>query len=227
MRVNSRPIGHDKSSDFFLLGQENEPIFRSLANVEAVKAELKNELSVINEIILNARREVDSKMEEDPYFFIDSRVYSAILNATIKGKMVKKIKNDPAFGNNVRYKTRYGSAYFIIKNKYLVYIKKLNGNGKPNYVSTPRSNNIMNQLPFDGGIDSIPVLFVGPQFKGLIFEGTSITSLISKKEVNFNLTYNDLFYNVNYEIKDNVQSETELNNVRLKTGTIQKTKKSS
>ncbi len=226
--INSSPLGHDKSSDFFLLGQENEPIFRSLANIQAVKAELKSELSIINNIVLNARKEVDFKMEENPYFFIDSRVYSAMLNASIKGKIVEKIKNNLDFGKSVRYKTRYGSAYFIIKDRYLVYIKKLNSNGKPNYVSTPRSNNIMNQLPFDGGIDSIPVLFVGPQFRGLVFEGTSITSLVSKKEVNFNLTYNDLFDNVKYEFNNaNQNSNNELDNVRLKKKTTQNKTKSS
>ena len=86
----------------------------------------------------------------------------------------------------------------------------------------------MNQLPFDGGIDSIPVLFVGPQFRGLVFEGTSITSLVSKKEVNFNLTYNDLFGNVKYEFENEIQNDNnELDNVRLKKKTAQNKRRSS
>lgn len=207
----------DKFSENFVFKQNSEPVFRSLANIEAVKTELKNELSIINNIILNAIKEVDSKRNESPYFFIDSRVYSAMLNASIKGKIVEEINKNPDFGSKVRYKSRYGSVYFILKGQYLIYIKKLNGNGKPNYVSTPRSNKIMNQLPFDGGTESIPILFVGPQFKGLIFEGTSITSLISKKEVNWNLTYEDLFRTFNYNSTDsNYSNSKELDNVRLK-----------
>tara|TARA_R110000823_G_scaffold159218_7_gene290617 strand:- start:54979 stop:55656 length:678 start_codon:yes stop_codon:yes gene_type:complete len=219
------PIGHDKSSELFLFNQENEPLFRSLANIEAVKVELKNELNVINKIILNAMKEVNSTMEEDPYLFMESRFYSQILNAKIKGKLREYVLLNPEFGSKVKIRSRYGASYFIVNDKYLVYIKKLNGNGKPNYVSTPRSENLMNQLPFDGGLESIPILFVGPQFRGLIFEGTSVTSLISKKEVNWNMSYDDLFGSINYETEKS-EEVTNLDNLRLKSSKISKNKSS-
>ncbi|AVR44726.1 hypothetical protein C7S20_05295 [Christiangramia fulva] len=230
MEISKNPVsaGHDKSSNYFVLNQNSEVLFRSLANVETVRKELKFELSVINNIILKAKKEVDSKMEEDPYLFMESRFYSSYFNSRIKGNLRQFIVNNPEFRRRIKIRVKYGSAYFIVKDRYLIYIKKLNGNGKPNYVSTPRSNKLMNGLPFRGGDSSIPILFVGPQFRGIHFEGTSITSLISKKEVNWNMSISDLFSGVNYNLSsDNKIITTELDNVRIKNKSLKNKRKSS
>lgn len=221
MRINSSavPPAQDKSNALFYFNQKDEALFRNLANPEGVSQELSYELSVIRSIILNAIKETEERRLNNPNKYMDSRYFSQDLNATIKGLLLTEISKDPKL--KIVAKSSYGSTFFVIRGSYLVYIKKLNSLGKPSYVSTPRSNNLMNQLTLGESFGSIPILFIGPKFKGLEFQDVHVTSLISKKEVNWCLEVEFLLDSAVVTMPE-VEEKDSFDNLRVKESKIRR-----
>ncbi|WP_417941384.1 hypothetical protein [Flavobacterium sp. RS13.1] len=198
-----------------------EPIYKDVANPQAVKAEIGDVILVFNQEIKKAKKEVDGRKFENPIKYNQRAFYSQDLNATIKEHIIKRMETDNVFNSKVKIRMNSGSIYFIIKDKYILYVKRLYGNqNKPNCFPTPTSAKLFNGTLFPGLEDHIPVLFIGPNLSNLNETDAFVTSLISKKEINWSLASNNLFSES--EVKqlivtnDAVESDKEV--VRLKKG---------
>lgn len=169
----------------------NEEIYSDLANQAAVKAEIGDVLAIIDEIIIDALEEVNSKMSENIIKYKQRGMYATELNAIIKTNILKKMADDSSFNSKIRVRNNHGSIFFIVKDRYAVFIKKLTGRmNKPNCYPTTNSEKMFKGELFTGTQYHIPFLFVGPNIK----KGeTYVTSLISRKEVNWTTECNNLF----------------------------------
>lgn len=171
-----------------------EPIYKDIANPEAVKAEIGDVIKVFNEIIRIAKRQVDDRKAENSVKYSQRAFYSQDLNATIKEQIIRRIDSDAVFNSKVRIRKNSGSVYFIIKDKYILYVKRLYGKqNKPNSYPTPNSNKLFNGTLFPGLKEHIPVLFIGPNLGNINETDAFVTSLISRNEINWSLLSNDLF----------------------------------
>jgi len=185
---------YGKSNVKELEKQVFEPIYKDIANQKAVKAEIGDVIEVFNTIIKKAKSEVDDRKSENQIKYSQRAFYSQDLNATIKEHIIKRIDSDPIFNNKVRIRKNSGSIYFIVKDKYILYVKRLYGvQNKPNCFPTPNSNKLFNGTLFPGLNEHIPVLFIGPNLSNLNETDAFVTSLISKNEVNWSTISNDLF----------------------------------
>lgn len=197
-----------------------EPIYKDIANPTAVKAEIGDVIKIFNEIIKVSKREVDDRKLQNNVKYNQRAFYSQDLNATIKEQIIRRIESDSVFNSNVRIRKNSGSVYFIIKDKYVLYVKRLYGKqNKPNSYPTPNSNKLFNGTLFPGLNEHIPVLFIGPNLSNLNETDAFVTSLISRNEINWSLVSNDLFAETNVKqlITSNIE-ESEKVVVRLKKG---------
>ncbi|MCY1478439.1 hypothetical protein D3C87_44910 [compost metagenome] len=170
------------------------PIYKDIANPEAVKAEIGDIIKVFNDEIKAAKKEVDERKAEKPIKYSQRAFYSQDLNATIKEKLLKRLETDIAFNNKIRVRKNSGSVYFIISDRYILYVKRLYGNqNKPNSYPTPNSEKLFNGTLFPGAKEHIPVLFIGPNLGNINQTDAFVTSLISRYEINWSLTSSDLF----------------------------------
>ncbi len=211
---------YDKSNNNELEKQIFEPIYKDLANPEAVKAEIGDVIKVFNEIIKIAKREVDDRKFENNVKYSQRAFYSQDLNATIKEQIIRRIDSDSVFNSKVRIRKNSGSIYFIVKDKYILYVKRLYGKqNKPNCFPTPNSTKLFNGTLFPGLNDHIPVLFIGPNLGNLNENDAFVTSLVSINEVNWSLVSYDLFSEVSVkQLISPVVEETEKEVVKLKEG---------
>lgn len=193
-----------------------EPIYKDLANPQAVKVEISEVIKVFNEIIKTAKRQVDGRKSENIIKYSQRAFYSQDLNATIKEHIIKKINADIVFNSKVRIRKNAGSTYFIIKDKYILYVKRLYGKqNKPNCFPTLNSAKLLNGTLFPGLDNHIPVLFIGPNLSNIDETDAFVTSLISKNEVNWSSVCSDLFTEV--EVKQLViKSAEEIEKVVVK-----------
>lgn len=197
-----------------------EPIYKDIANPEAVKAEIGDVIKVFNEIIRIAKKEVDDRKFINNVKYSQRAFYSQDLNATIKEQIIRRIDSDPVFNSKVRIRKNSGSIYFIIKDKYILYVKRLYGKqNKPNSYPTPNSTKLFNGTLFPGLKEHIPVLFIGPNLGNISETDAFVTSLISRTEINWSLVSSDLFSETNVKqlIIPKIE-ETEKEVVKLKKG---------
>lgn len=188
--VNHHRKGKENESE----KQEFELIYKDVANPQAVKAEIGDVIKVFNQIIKKAKMEVDGRKLENNIKYSQRAFYSQDLNATIKEMIIRRIESDSVFSNKVRIRKNSGSTYFIVKDRYVLYVKRLYGNqNKPNSYPTPNSDKLFNGTLFPGLSEHIPVLFIGPNLSNISETDAFVTSLISKKEVNWSLVSNSLF----------------------------------
>lgn len=210
--VNDDDKGNVNKSDKQILA----PIYKDIANPEAVKAEIGDVILVFNQEIKKAKNEVDERKHEKPIKYSQRAFYSQDLNATIKEHIIKRMEIDKVFNGKVKIRMNSGSIYFIIKDKYILYVKRLYGEqNKPNCFPTPNSTKLFNGTLFPN--DHIPVLFIGPNLSNLNETDAFVTSLISRKEINWSLVSNNLFSESEVKqliVKDAVEPDKEV--VRLK-----------
>lgn len=174
--------------------QEFEPIYKDIANPEAVRAEIGDIIRVFNQEIKTAKREVDERKAEKPIKYGQRAFYSQDLNATIKEKLLLRMESDATFNNKIRVRKNSGSVYFIVNDRYILYVKRLYGNqNKPNSYPTPKSSKLFDGSLFPGGNEHIPVLFIGPNLGNLNETDAFVTSLINRYEINWSLSSVDLF----------------------------------
>ncbi|WP_143155048.1 hypothetical protein [Flavobacterium chilense] len=194
------------------------PIYKDIANPEAVKSEIGDVIKVFNQIIKTAKKEVDDRKFQNDVKYNQRAFYSQDLNATIKEQIIRRIDSDSVFRNKVRIRKNSGSVYFIIKDKYILYVKRLYGNqNKPNSYPTPNSNRLFDGTLFPGLKEHIPVLFIGPNLSNLSETDAFVTSLISRNEINWSLISNDLFSESEVKQLNNVKVvETEKEIVKVK-----------
>lgn len=214
--------GEWKSPNLFGKGNENLPsvqeksvIYSDLANQAAVKAEIGDVLTIFHEIITMSLKEVFERQGAEPLKYKMTGMFATDLNATIKAKIFEKLDKDSAFNSKIRVKYNHSSPFFIVKDKYAVFIKKLTGKmNKPQCYPTINSSKVFSGDLFEG--EHIPFLFVGPNTKK--GDSSYVTSLISRKEVNWTTESTDLFnYQSQEEVKLKQQEEinTELDNVKV------------
>jgi hypothetical protein len=192
--VNRYRKGTESESD----KQAFMPIYKDVANQDAVKAEIGDVIRVFNEIIKTAKRQVDDSKSENIVKYSQRAFYSQDLNATIKEQIIRRIDSDKVFNNKVRIRKNSGSTYFIVKDKYILYVKRLYGKqNKPNSYPTQNSNKLYDGTLFPGLKDHIPVLFIGPNLSNINETDAFVTSLISRNEINWSLVSYDLFSETN------------------------------
>lgn len=204
-----------KSTKDFEIMQEKLELYSDLANQDAVKAEIGDVLAILDDIITTSLKEVFIRQGEDPLKYKMTSMFATDLNATIKSKVFRKMDEDPTFNSKVKVRYNHTSPFFIVKDKYAVFIKKLNGKlNKPNSYPTVNSTKTFSGNLFVG--KHIPFLFVGPNPKK--GEGSYVTSLVNRKEVYWTITATDLF---NYQRQDSVnmyepkEEDNNLTNVSL------------
>lgn len=193
--------------------QANSEVFTDLANQAAVKAEIGDVLETIDDIVRKALSEVLERKGADTLKYEMTSMFATDLNATIKSMIIKEIDRNPSFGSKIKIRKNRGSIFFIVKDKYAVFIKKLNGKlNKPNSYPTANSVRTFSGELFVAG--HIPFLFVGPNPKK--GDGTYVTSLVNRKEVNWTSDAVDLFnYNTVEVPIAKSDEETTLNNVEV------------
>ncbi|MGV2452929.1 UNVERIFIED_CONTAM: hypothetical protein POZ17_22190 [Ralstonia mannitolilytica] len=220
--MNYLNIGEDQSPNLYGKAMKNLPrvqeksvIYSDLANQEAVKAEIGDVLFIIHNIITESLVEVFERQGKDPRKYQMTGMFATDLNATIKAKIFEKLDEDPIFNSKIRVKYNHTSPFFIVKDKYAVFIKKLSGKlNKPQCYPTINSSKTFSGDLFVGS--HIPFLFVGPNIKK--GDSSYVTSLISRKEVNWTTESTDLFsYMVmeNSISKEEKDVDTNLDNVAL------------
>lgn len=204
--------------------QEKLELYSDLANQDAVKAEIGDILAVLDNIITKSLKEVFERQGADSLKYKMTGMFATDLNATIKSKVFRKMDEDLSFNTKVKVKYNHGSPFFIVRDRYAVFIKKLNGKqNKPNCYPTTNSLNTFSGNLFIG--KHIPFLFVGPNPKK--GDGSFVTSLINRKEVNWTTETPDLF---NYQYQEPIRLKTEkednstLENVTLNKNVIKKIK---
>lgn len=195
--------------------QEESVIYSDLANQAAVKAEIGDVLSVFHEIITTSLKEVFERQGAEPLKYQMTGMFATDLNATIKAKIFERLGKDPVFNAKIRVKYNHSSPFFIVKDKYAVFIKKLTGKlNKPQCYPTINSSKVFSGDLFEG--EHIPFLFVGPNTKK--GDSSYVTSLVNRKEVNWTSESIDLF---NYQSQEEVklkqveEADTELDNVKV------------
>lgn len=204
--------------------QEKSELYSDLANQDAVKAEIGDVLSILDNIITKSLKEVFERQGADSLKYKMTGMFATDLNATIKSKVFRRMDEDQSFSNKVQVRYNHGSPFFIVRDRYAVFIKKLNGKqNKPNCYPTENSLKTFSGSLFVG--KHIPFLFVGPNPKK--GDGSFVTSLISRKEVNWTTETPDLF-NYQYQEPIRLQAEKEensnLENVTLNKDVIKKKK---
>lgn len=184
-------------------------LYSDLANQEAVKAEIGDVIEELDEIIRTSLREVLERKGADTLKYEMTGMFATDLNATIKSKVFKKMSEDPIFNSKIKVRKNHSSPFFIVKDKYAVFIKKLTGKmNKPNSYPTKNSKKTFSGKLFVGM--HIPFLFVGPNpQKG---EGAYVTSLVSRKEVNWTTEAINLF---NYQEQDKILHNEKESNISL------------
>lgn len=185
-------VSSDKGTNFNSSNKENLVIYKDIANQQAVKEEIGDVLLEFDSIIKNSIDEVNEKRLGDSIKYAQRGYYSQDLNATIKSGILKRIATDSNFSNKIQVKTNSGSVFFIVKNKYVLYVKRLYGQlNKPKSYPTPSSNKLFagNLFP---ELAHIPYLFIGPNL-GSEGNNSFVTSLISKHEVNWTQATMNLF----------------------------------
>lgn len=202
----------------------NEEIYSDLANQDAIKAEIGDVLAVIDNFVTDAVKEVNNKMSENPIKYSQRAMYATELNAIIKANILKKMAVEPNFNTKIKVKKNHGSIYFIVKDKYAVFIKKLTGKmNKPNCYPTTNSEKMFNGELFTGTPKHIPFLFIGPNIlKGGL---TYVTSLISRKEVYWTTECNNLFEVVELKTTQSQREPTEVSAAKLKQEKIIRSRK--
>lgn len=201
----------------------SKDIYSDLANQFSVRTEIGDILAIINQIIIDALKEVNKNVGLDPIKYEQRAMYATELNAIIKSKILKKMAVDANFNNKIRIKKNHGSIYFIVKDRYAVFIKKLTGRmNKPNCFPTRNSEKMFNGELFTGTIQHIPFLFVGPN---VIKGETYVTSLINKKEVNWTTECYNLFTEIEIISKSNEEVETGESAAKVKTDKVIRKKK--
>ncbi|MCT3950241.1 hypothetical protein HZQ32_17080 [Elizabethkingia anophelis] len=216
-----------KSTKDLGIKQEKSELYSDLANQQAVKAEIGDVLAILDGIITSSLKEVFESQGEDPLKYKMTGMFATDLNATIKSKVFKRMDKDPIFNSKIQVRYNHTSPYFIVKDKYVVFIKKLNGKlNKPNSYPTQNSQKTFSGNLFVG--KHIPFLFVGPNPKK--GESSYVTSLVNRKEVNWTTETVDLFNYQHVELTNNNEIQVEindLNNVTLNQDVIKKKKKSN
>lgn len=211
-----------KGNEKELEKQQLEPIYKDIANPEAVKAEIGDIIRVFNQEIKAAKREVDEKKAEKPIKYSQRAFYSQDLNATIKENLILRMESDTGFNNKIRVRKNSGSVYFIVNDRYILYVKRLYGNqNKPNSYPTPKSSKLFDGSLFPGGNEHIPVLFIGPNLGNINETDAFVTSLINRYEINWSLSSVDLFNESivkQLEVQKVKQEKVEKQVVRLKDG---------
>ncbi|GJN59198.1 hypothetical protein ELAN_27530 [Elizabethkingia anophelis] len=205
--------------------QEKVQVYSDLANQSAVQTEIGDVLLIFHEIITESLREVYERQGAEPLKYKMTGMFATDLNATIKAKIFTKLDEDSIFNSKVRVKYNHTSPFFIVKDKYAVFIKKLTGKmNKPQCYPTINSSRTFSGDLFVG--NHIPFLFVGPNPKK--GDSSYVTSLISRKEVNWTTESTDLF---NYESKVSVnlieakEPELNLDNVSVNKDLLKEKKK--
>ena len=211
-----------KSTSFAVDRQESEVIYSDLANQDAVKTEIGEIVREFDVIITQSLKVVNDKRAEDPIKYNQRAMYATELNAEIKARILEKLGKDRIFDSNIKVRSNYGSIYFIVKDKYAVFIKKLNGKlNKPNCYPTMNSAKTFSGDLFTGTEQHIPFLFIGPNLKD---EKSYVTSLISPKEVNWTIDSSVLFSNDNIVVLDNKEHD-DVEVLKVKTGAKLKKRK--
>ncbi|WP_185226252.1 hypothetical protein [Chryseobacterium indologenes] len=227
-------IGEWKSPDLFSKGSKNltsvqqeSVIYSDLANQAAVKAEIGDVISIFHEIITTSLKEVFERQGAEPLKYKMTGMFATDLNATIKAKIFDKLDKDAVFNSKIRVKYNHSSPFFIVKDKYAVFIKKLTGKlNKPQCYPTINSSKVFSGDLFEG--EHIPFLFVGPNTKK--GDSSYVTSLINRKEVNWTTESTDLFNYMSQEdvkLKQKDEANTELDNVKVNKDVLKLKKKSN
>ena len=195
------------------LKQDKPIIYADLANQAAVRQEIGDVLETFHKIITESLNEVNIRRAKDIVKYRMRSMFATDLNATIKAKIFKLLDKDPAFNGKVRVENNQGSPFFIVKDKYAVFIKKLNGkSNKPNSYPTPNSERTFNGELFVGLKGHVPFLFVGPNpDKG---DGSYTTSLISRNDVNWTEETVNLFSYQDMPMIDIVEENKEITKVK-------------
>lgn len=200
-RSHSSDDCNGKSKTFAREKQEFEPIYSDLANQRAVKTEIGEIIEVLDSIITQSLKEMNRKRAEDPLKYKQRAMYATELNAEIKSRIEKKIATDSTFGLKLRIRSNHGSTFFIVKDRYAIFIKKLNGKmNKPNSYPTPNSERTFSGELFTGTQKHIPFLFIGPNPNR--DERSYVTSLISRREVNWTTNASILFNDENIVVME-------------------------
>lgn len=226
-------IGESKSPNFYGKGKKNLPrvqeesvIYSDLANQVAVRAEIGDVLLIFHEIITESLKEVFARQGAEPLKYKMTGMFATDLNATIKAKIFEKLIKDPVFNSKIRVEYNHSSPFFIVKDKYAVFIKKLTGKlNKPQCYPTINSSKVFSGDLFVG--KHIPFLFVGPNTKK--GDSSYVTSLVNRKEVNWTTESTDLF---NYQAQESVKLKqeevnTDLDNVKVNKEMLKLKKKSN
>ena len=205
------------------------PIFKDVANIEAVKTEIGDVIKIFNYEMREAYIEVMAKKAADPLKYQMRGFYSQDLNATIKSRILKRMNEDSLFNNKIRVKSNSGSIYFVIKDKYILYVKRLYGNqNMPNSFPTPQRDMLFNGSLFKGELKHIPILFIGPNLGNIKSIDAYVTSLISKKELNWTLSSTSLYQETDIvTLKPTPVENTEKEIARVKPSLATKAKKSN
>lgn len=230
--MNYLNIGEDQSPNLYgkftnklPRVQEKSVIYSDLANQEAVRAEIGDVLFILHNIITKSLEEVFERQGKDPRKYKMTGMFATDLNATIKAKIFEKLDEDAVFNSKVRVQYNHTSPFFIVKDKYAVFIKKLSGKlNKPQCYPTMNSSKTFSGDLFIGS--HIPFLFVGPNIKK--GDSSYVTSLVSRKEVNWTTESTDLFnYQATANINGQVEKETDakLDNVAVNKNVVRKNKK--
>ncbi len=204
--------------------QEKLELYSDLANQDAVKTEIGDILAILDNIITESLKEVFVRQGADGLKYKMTGMFATDLNATIKSKVFRKMDENQSFSNKVQVRYNHGSPFFIVRDRYAVFIKKLNGKqNKPNCYPTANSLKTFSGSLFIG--KHIPFLFVGPNPKK--GDGSFVTSLINRKEVNWTTETPDLFnyqYQEPIKLKTNKEENSNLENVTLNKDVIKKKK---
>lgn len=204
-------------------GSENAnaiPIYKDIANPDAVRQEIGDVIRVFNQEIKIAREAVFARRDENPTKYALRGFFAQDLNATIKERLLRRLETDHAFRRSVRVSSNAGSLYFIIRDRYILYVKQLyGGQNKPNSYPTPRSERLFNNTLALNGIVHCPVLFIGPNLGNIRENDAFVTSLVSRYEINWTLECPNLFSSNNVvSLKAPEKQDIEKDIVRIKPG---------
>lgn len=172
--------------------QENLVVYKDVANQQAVRLEIGDVLKVFDRIISDSVNEVNESRSLNEIKYSQRGYYSQDINATIKSKIIIEMGYNSEFSQKIKLRSNRGSIFFVIKDKYILYVKRLYGRlNKPNSYPTLSSSKLFKGELFPD-LAHLPILFVGPNLSSE--ENNSfITSLISKYEVNWTQSTTNLF----------------------------------
>lgn len=204
----------DKDTVLYTSYKENLVIYKDIANQLAVKEEIGDVLLEFDIIIRDSKNEVNERRRNDLIKYAQRGYYSQDLNATIKSRILKKISSDIQFSNKIQVRKNSGSVFFIVKNKYILYVKRLYGQlNKPNSYPTQSSNKLYagNLFP---ELSHIPYLFIGPNL-GSEENNSFVTSLISRYEVNWTQPTMNLFETETIDINRQSDNSDEIDQISI------------